>query len=85
VLNRYLFQGREYSFATGLYNFRARWYEPELGRWLSNDPIGISGGLNLYEFCGNNPVNYVDPWGEAWYDNWHFEGRDARNKNLPKK
>ena len=63
ALNRYLFQGREYSFATGLYNFRARWYEPELGRWLSNDPIGISGGLNLYEFCGNNPVNWRDPDG----------------------
>ena len=30
---------------------------------MSNDPIGISGGLNLYEFCGNNPVNYVDPEG----------------------
>jgi len=60
---RYLFQGREYSFATGLYNFRARWYEPRLGRWLSNDPIGISGGLNLYAFCGNDPVNYRDPDG----------------------
>lgn len=61
---RYLFQGREGSYATGLYNFRARWYDPISGRWLSNDPIGISGGLNLYEFCGSNPVNYVDPWGE---------------------
>ena len=61
--NRYLFQGREYSWATGLYNFRARWYDPATGRWLSKDPIGISGGLNLYAFCGNNPVNYVDPWG----------------------
>ncbi len=61
---RYLFQGREYSWATGLYHFRARWYDPATGRWLSTDPIGISGGLNLYEFCGNNPVNYRDPWGE---------------------
>ena len=33
--------------------------------WLSKDPIGISGGLNLYAFCGNNPVNYVDPLGEC--------------------
>ena len=31
--------------------------------WLSNDPIGISGGLNQYVFCGNNPVNFVDPFG----------------------
>ncbi|MDD4018291.1 MAG: RHS repeat-associated core domain-containing protein [Kiritimatiellae bacterium] len=75
--NRYLFQGREYSFATGLYNFRARWYEPRLGRWLSNDPIGISGGLNLYAFCGNNPVNYVDPEGtDIWV------GRRGIHKNI---
>jgi RHS repeat-associated protein len=63
--NRYLFQGREYSAATSLYNFRARWYDSQTGRWLSNDPIGISGGLNLYEFCGNNPVNFMDPMGLA--------------------
>lgn len=31
--------------------------------WLSKDPIGISGGLNMYAFCGNNPVNFVDPMG----------------------
>jgi RHS repeat-associated protein len=61
--NRYLFQCREYSWATGLFYFRARWYDPVTGRWLSKDPIGISGGLNQYVFCGNNPVNFRDPWG----------------------
>ncbi len=61
--NRFLFQGREYDYTTRLYNFRARWYDPETGRWLSNDPIGISGGLNLYAFCSNDPVNFVDPMG----------------------
>ncbi len=63
--NRFLFQGREYDYDTALYYFRARWYEPETGRWLSPDPIGISGGLNLYAFCGNDPINYVDPSGLA--------------------
>ena len=63
VGNRILWQGREYSWSTGLYYFRARWYDPVTGRWLSNDPIGISGGLNQYVFCGNNPVNFVDPFG----------------------
>ncbi len=61
--NRYLWQGREYSWNTRLYNFRARWYDPVTGHWLSNDPIGISGGLNQYVFCGNNPVNFRDPFG----------------------
>jgi len=60
---RFLFQGREFSSATGLYNFRARWYDPASGRWLSKDPIGIEGGPNLYAFCGNDPVNFRDPWG----------------------
>jgi RHS repeat-associated protein len=60
---RYLWQGREYSHAAGLYNFRARWYNPEWGRWLSPDPVGLEGGLNLYEFCRNDPVNCVDPYG----------------------
>ena len=63
--NRFLWQGREYSWATGLYYFRARWYDPVTGRWLSNDPIGISGGLNQYVFCGNNPVNFRDPLGRC--------------------
>jgi RHS repeat-associated protein len=61
--NRYLWQGREYSWKTGLYCFRARWYDPITGRWLSNDPIGINGGLNQYVFCANNPVNCGDPNG----------------------
>ena len=57
---RYRFQCREWSSATGLVNFRARWYDPVTGRWLSKDPIGLNGGLNLYAFCGNDPINYCD-------------------------
>ena len=38
-----------------------RGYDP--GRWVSNDPIGISGGLNEYVFCGNDPVTGLDPFG----------------------
>jgi len=77
--NRYLWQGREYDATTGLYFFRARWYSPETGRWLSKDPIGISGGLNMYVFCANNPVNFTDPLGLRWFgsgdDGWSA-GRD---------
>ena len=61
---RYRFQGREFSAATGLTNFRMRWYDPVTGRWLSKDPIGLSGGLNLYVFCLNNAMNPSDPFGE---------------------
>jgi len=37
-----------------------RWYDPDFARWLTKDPIGERGGLNLYGFVGNNPVSYVD-------------------------
>ena len=60
---RYRFQGREFSRATGLTNFRARWYDPTTGRWLSKDPIGLNGGLNLYVFCGSDSINGGDPTG----------------------
>jgi len=61
--NNYLWQGRHYSWKTGLYYFRARWYDAVTGRWLSKDPIGIAGGLNQYVFAENNPVNMRDPLG----------------------
>jgi len=44
-------------------NGTIRWYDPVTGRWLSKDPIGISGGLNQYVFADNNPVNFRDPLG----------------------
>ena len=63
VALRYRFQGREWSTATGLVNFRMRWYDSETGRWLSKDPIGLSGGLNLYAFCDDDPTGKKDPLG----------------------
>ena len=43
---------------------RARYYDPELGRFLTEDPA--QDGLNWYVYCANNPVNFVDPSGESW-------------------
>ena len=62
---RYRFQCREWSAATGLTNFRMRWYDPETGRWLSKDPIGLRGGLNLYAFCDCRPAIEVDKYGKS--------------------
>jgi len=47
-----------------------RWYEPATARWLSNDPIGISGGLNQYVFCIADPVNSTDTDG-LWTEEAH--------------
>jgi RHS repeat-associated protein len=40
-----------------------RWYSPQLRRWVSRDPIGYEGGVNLYEYVDGNPIMYVDPLG----------------------
>ena len=42
---------------------RQRWYDAQLQRFISTDPIGLYGGANLYGYCGNNPINAVDPMG----------------------
>lgn len=48
-----------------IYYMRARWYEPETGRFLSEDPIGLAGGVNPYVYAGNDPVNLKDPNGRC--------------------
>lgn len=57
---RYRYTGMERDEETGLSYHSARYYIPWLGRWLSADPIGINGGVNLYCYCYNDPVNLSD-------------------------
>jgi RHS repeat-associated protein len=61
--NPYMFTGRYYDTETGNYYYRARMYSPKLGRFLQTDPIGYRGGINLYTYCGNNSLNFTDPYG----------------------
>ncbi|MGE0496111.1 MAG: RHS repeat domain-containing protein [Vulcanimicrobiota bacterium] len=61
--NPFLFTGQQYDREEGQYYLRARYYNPTLGRFLVRDPIGYQGGMNLYAYCGNNPINCTDPSG----------------------
>lgn len=62
-LARYGFTAREVDLATKLMYYRARWYDPQQGRFITEDPIGLTGGLNFYTYVGNKPINYTDPSG----------------------
>jgi RHS repeat-associated protein len=57
------FTGREWDAETGLYYYRARYYDPRLGRFISQDPIGLVGGVNLHAYVGNRPTVLTDPSG----------------------
>jgi RHS repeat-associated protein len=59
----YRYAGYRYDNETGLYYVNARYYNPNLGRFLQTDPIGLSGGTNLYAYVGNDPINFFDPTG----------------------
>jgi RHS repeat-associated protein len=58
------FTGASTPNATGGFVYlRNRWYDPQTGRFLTQDPIGLAGGVNLYSYAGSNPIAYADPFG----------------------
>jgi RHS repeat-associated protein len=63
--NPFLFATKVYDWETGLYQYNHRYYSPKLGRFISRDPIAENGGLNLYAYCGNDPIGCVDYLGQG--------------------
>jgi RHS repeat-associated protein len=63
LLNSVRYTGRDWDHETGLYYYRARYYDQSSGRFLSEDPIRFRGGINFYSYVFNDPVNYRDPDG----------------------
>jgi RHS repeat-associated protein len=72
----FAFTGKQFDEATGLQHNLFRWYDPVLGQWLSEDPIGFAAGdENVRRYVGNGVVDSVDPTGlvnQAQYGWWHF-------------
>ena len=73
-LNPFRYRGYYYDEETSLYYLNSRYYDPEVGRFLSADTVeylnpGAINGINLYAYCMNNPIMYTDPYGTtAWWE-----------------
>jgi RHS repeat-associated protein len=61
--NPFLYTGREADSETGLYYYRARYYDPSVGRFISEDPLGFQSGPNYYSYTRNSPTTLIDPKG----------------------
>ena len=76
-INPFRYRSYYYDTETKLYFLKTRYYDPEVGRFISPDSIEYLdpetiNGLNLYAYCGNNPVMNVDPNGTSWWtDFWN--------------
>ncbi|HEX8520998.1 MAG TPA: RHS repeat-associated core domain-containing protein, partial [Tepidisphaeraceae bacterium] len=65
---RFMYTGQEHDVETDLTYMNARYYDPAVGRFINQDPIGFKGGFNnLYSYVGNNTINATDPTGEFWW------------------
>lgn len=82
--NSYRYTSRSLDAATGLYDYRARTYDAQQGRFTTSDPAGLMGGTNLYAYVGNAPLNYNDPYGlwPEWLDRKVEATKKWVNKNV---
>ncbi len=76
------FGGQIHDLATNLYCFPRRWYDPFEGRFISRDPLGYIDGSSLYQFCGSDPVDHVDPLGFCSDGYWYNVGQVFKGEGM---
>lgn len=64
IFNPFRYTGREWDQEIGLYYYRARYYDPEVGRFISEDPIDFASDVNFYRYVSNRPADLIDPSGK---------------------
>ena len=86
LTNAFRYTGREFDLETSLYYYRARYYDPNTGRLIAEDPLRFRGGLDFYSYVSNGPLNRKDPYGlftinlggtfnlQTGPINWQFSG-----------
>jgi RHS repeat-associated protein len=81
VENDFRFPGQSFDYETGLHHNWYRYYDPKTGRYISADPLGIDGGINVYAYVVGDPINRVDPEGLLGYadPNWDYRKGEKHN------
>ena len=77
--NPFRYCGEYYDAESGLIYLRNRYYDPSVGRFISEDPV--KDGSNWYVYCANNPVMMIDPWGEDAYIIYDINGESGDHKH----
>jgi RHS repeat-associated protein len=74
LTNPFQYTGRESDTETGLYYYRARYYDQTVGRFISEDPVRFKAGTNFYRYVENNPARFTDPTGNNPFQHWPLNG-----------
>ena len=77
--DKFLFSDKEWQAEIGLYDFGSRQYDPVLGRWTTPDPADQD--FSSYLYCGNDPINRIDPTGNSWFKDEMYQFGDWVNDN----
>ena len=89
-LNPFRYRGYVYDNETGLYYLQSRYYDPITGRFLNADALfdtqsGTPLSTNMFAYCENDPINYIDPYGYASYKNSYTYNKSSKTYNITTK